>query len=572
MRRFILALLPAALLTAIVPGQDLTLHNGKIVTVDAAMTVHQAVAVRDGKIVAVGPSAELVAQAQADNAALLDLEGRTVLPGLIDSHVHALWAGLSEFRQPLPPLDSFAAIQDYIREQAKKTPEGEWIVVPRTFPTRLAEMQMPTRDVLDVTDKHPVLFDASYTVVVNSKALEMAKVNRYTAHPPGGEIVVDENGEPNGILKNARGLLDGPDESAGFTREEKLDALAAMLERYRAAGLTAVGDRAVNKEQIELYQSLRGEGRLPLRVVMTWRPGADKPFGEILRDLNEADFTTGSGDSMLRFGAYKVTLDGGMTIGTAYQRHPYGEFGRRLYGMTNPDNVGMRFVGPEKLLAIYRKAREKGWQLTAHCQGGGAVDTFLDVMEELQRDRPIADERHHLMHASFQSPEALERAGRLGVMADVQMPWLYHDGAALEQVMGWEGMRWFIPLKSYLDAGVRIAGGSDHMIGFDKDSAVNPYNPFFQIWMAVTRERANAAPLYPEEEAISRENALRMHTIWAAELQKADDERGSIEVGKLADLVVIDEDFLAVPVEKLREIEPHMTILDGRIVYRRPLD
>lgn len=564
MLRLCLLLIPALL-----AGQDVTFHNGKVVTADKAMSVHDAVAIRGGKITAVGSSDALVRQAQSDGAALLDLEGRTVLPGLIDAHVHALSAGLSEFREALPPLDSFAAIQDYIREQAKKTPEGEWIVVPRTFPTRLAEMQMPTRQVLDVTDKHPVMFDASYTVVVNSKALEMAKINRYTVHPPGGEIVIGEDGEPNGILKNARGLLDGPNTSRSFTDEEKLEALAAMLERYRAAGLTAVGDRAVNDEQIRLYQQLHEAGRLPVRVVMTWRPGASKPFAEILRDIKEADFTTGSGDSMLRFGPYKVTLDGGMTIGTAYQRHPYGEFGRRLYGMTNPDNIGMRFVGPEKLLAIFRKAREKGWQITAHCQGGGAVDTFLDVMAELEADRPIASERHHLMHASFQSPEAIARAARLGVMADVQMPWLYHDGAALEQVMGWDGMRWFIPLKSYIDAGVRVVGGSDHMIGFDKNSAVNPYNPFFQMWMAVTRERANAAPLYADEEAISREDALRMHTIWAAEMQHADDERGSIEVGKLADLVVIDEDFLTIPAEKIRDIEPHMTVLEGKIVYRR---
>ena len=565
MLRLCLFLVPALAL-----AQNVTFHNGKVVTVDPAMTVHEAVAVRDGRIVAVGPSSELIEQAQADGVALLDLEGRTVLPGLIDSHVHALSAGLSEFRESLPPLDSFAAIQSYIREQAEKTPAGEWIVVPRTFPTRLSEMEMPTREVLDVTTDHPVMFDASYTVVVNSKALEMSKITRYTAHPPGGEIVVDSNGDPNGILKNARGLLvDGPSESSEFSKEEKLEALEAMLRRYRDAGLTAVGDRAVNAEQIELYRRLHGLGRLPLRVVMTWRPGAAKNFAEILYDLRESDFTTGTGDSLLKFGAYKVTLDGGMTIGTAYQRHPYGEFGKRLYGMTNPDDVGMRFVGPEKLLAIFRKAREKGWQLTAHSQGGGAVDTFLDVMAELDRDRPIAEERHHLMHASFESPEALARASKMGVMADVQMPWLYHDGAALEQVMGWEGMRWFIPLRSYLEAGVKIAGGSDHMIGFDKNTAVNPYNPFFQIWMAVTRARANTTPLYADEESISREDALRMHTIWAAEMQHAEQERGSIEVGKLADFVVIDEDFLEVPVEKLREIEPVMTILEGKTVYRR---
>ncbi len=460
------------------------------------------------------------------------------------------------------------AIQDYIRKKAKKTPKGQWIVVPRTFPTRLKEMRMPTKEILDATKDHPVLFDASYTVVVNSKALEMCGITKHTANPPGGEIVVDENGEPNGILKNARGLLKGLNEDEGFTHEEKLKALEAMLGRYVQAGLTAVGDRAVDDEQIALYRELHDQGALPLRVVMTWRPGAARPFEVILHELKTADFHTGTGDEWLRFGAYKVTLDGGMTIGTAYQRHPYGEFGKRLYGMTNPDNIGMRFVGPEKLLAIFRAARDRGWQLTAHAQGGGAVDTFLSVMEELNSDRPIAKERHHLMHASFQSEEAIEKMARLGVLADVQSPWLYHDGPALEQVMGWEGMKFFFPLRTYIEHGIILAGGSDHMIGFDKNNAVNPYNPFLQMWYSISRARSSGEPLYPEQR-VTRQEALRMHTNWAAYIQFAENERGSIEVGKLGDLTVIDRDFFECPEEEIRDIEPVMTIIGGKIAYQR---
>ena len=561
--------LPSVLLLAsALPAQDLAIHNGRIVSADAAMTVHEAVLIRDGRIRAVGTSARIVEQAQSQNVPLLDLEGRMALPGLVDAHVHALGAGLSEYREGLPPLDSFAAVRDYIRKRAKKTPKGEWIVVPRTFPTRLAEMRMPTKDVLDATKDHPVLFDASYSVVVNSKALEMSNITRYTANPPGGEIVVDENGEPNGILKNARGLLRGLEREADFTREEKLEALEAMLRRYVEAGLTAVGDRAVNDESIGLYRELHEQGKLPLRVVMTWRPGADRPFEEILRDLKQADFTTGTGDDWLSFGAYKVTLDGGMTIGTAYQRHPYGPFGRQLYGMTNPDNIGMRFVGPEKLLAIFRAARDRGWQLTAHAQGGGAIDTFLDVMEEMNKDRPIAKERHHLMHASFQSEEAIRKAARLGVLADVQSPWLYHDGPALEKVMGHEGMEYFFPLRTYIEHGVLLAGGSDHMIGFDKNNAVNPYNPFLQMWYAISRSRSTGEPLYTNER-ITRQEALRMHTNWAAYLQFAEDDRGSVEVGKFGDLTVIDRDFFECPEEQIRDIEPVMTIVSGRIAYQK---
>ena len=546
----------------------LILHHGKIITMDPLVSIHEAVAIQGGKIVAVGSNESVLARYAASDMPMLDLEGRSVVPGLVDSHVHALSAALSEFREPLPPLDSFAAIQNYVRQKAKKTPKGEWIIVPRTFPTRLAEMRMPTRELLDVTAQHPVLFDASYTVVVNSYALRISGITRDTEAAPNSEIVKDENGEPNGILKNARGLLKGLDAAENFTAEEKLNALEQMLRRYVAAGLTAVGDRAVDGEQIALYRQLKEQGRLPLRVVMTWRPGAAGPFEEIVRDLNTADFSTHAGDRWLKFGAYKVTLDGGMTIGTAYQRFPYGAFGKQLYGMTNPDDRGLRFVMPEKLLATNRLARERGWQLTAHCQGGGAVDAFLDVIEELNRDRPLARERHHLMHASFQSPEAIARAARLGVLADVQSPWLYFDGPALERVFGAEGMRYFFPLRAYIDAGVIVAGGSDHMIGFDKNKAVNPYNPFFQMWVAITRTTSEGKTLGPEQQ-ISREEALKMHTTWAAYLQFAENERGSIEVGKLADMVVLDQDYLTCPLDQIKDIEPRMTIVEGSIVYQK---
>jgi predicted amidohydrolase YtcJ len=258
-------------------------------------------------------------------------------------------------------------------------------------------------------------------------------------------------------------------------------------------------------------------------------------------------------------------MDGGMTIGTAYQRHPYGPFGRELYGLTNPDDRGQIFATPDKYLAIMRAAREKGWQLSAHSQGGGAVDAFLDTMEALDHERPIAPSRSHLIHASFQSAEAIARAKRLGILADVQSPWLYLDAPALEKVFGYDGMRMFYPLRSYLDAGVRICGGSDHMIGFDKNHAVNPYNPFLNMWTAVARKTVAGEVLHPEQK-ITREEALRMHTIWAAYFQFEEQAKGSLERGKLADLVVIDRDYLTCPEDEIKNIEPLATMVEGRIV------
>jgi predicted amidohydrolase YtcJ len=547
---------------------DLILHNGKIVTVDSAFSVRQAVAVKAGRIVAVGSDAAVLRE-RGPGTTVVDLRGRTVLPGLFDSHVHALEAGLSEYRAPLPAFDSFDAVRRWLRQEAAKTPKGEWIVVPRTFPTRMREMEMPTRELLDVVTDHPVMFDASYVVIANSMALRISGITRDTPNPPGGEIVHDAKGEPNGILKNAQGLLKGaPRASASFTHDDRLRALEEQLRRYVAAGLTSVNDRAVDGEQIALYQELKAQGRLPIRVAMTWRPNAAQPTENLVKAIEAAKYTTNTGDEWLKFGSFKLTLDGGMTIGTAYQRYPYGAFGKQLYGKTNPDDRGQLFIEPAKLLAVMGAARDRGWQLTTHDQGGAAIDTFLDTLAALDRKRPIRDTRSFVMHASFQSPEAIARMQKMGVQADIQSQWLYLDAPALEKVFGHAGMRYFFPLRSYRNAGIVLAAGSDHMIGHDKNRAVNPYNPFLSMWIMVARKTDRGEVVYPEEK-LTREEALKTHTIWGAYLQFTEKEKGSIEAGKLADLVVIDRDYLTCPEEQIRAIEPVMTIIGGKVAWER---
>lgn len=565
-RRALAALLaPAALICA---PADLILHHGKIVTVDARFSIRQAVAVGGGKILAVGDDAAVLKAHRGPKTQVIDLKGRTVLPGLIDSHLHPLEGALSEFREPLPPLDSYAAVQNYIRQQARKTPKGEWIVVPRTFPTRLAELRMPTREVLDVATEHPVMFDASYVVVVNSLALKISGITRATPDPPHGAIVKDDRGEPNGILRNCQQLLKGLKVASGFSEAEQLTALEQMLKRYLAAGLTSIGEGAAGDDEIALYQKLKAAGRLPLRVVMTWWVNAARPIDELRREIREKPYRPNAGDEWLKFGAFKVNVDGGMTIGTAYQRQPYPILGRELYGHIEPGYQGQRFETPEQLLEIFRAARQMGWPVSAHCQGGGAIDGFLDACEALNRERPIAPSRSHLIHASFQSPEAIQRMKRLGILADVQAAWLNLDAPALEKIFGDAGLRYFFPLRSYLDAGVIVAGGSDHMILHDKNRAVNPYNPFHGLWVSVTRLTNRGKALHPEER-VTREEALKMYTIWAAYRQFSEKFKGSIEAGKLADLVVIDRDYLTCPEDQIKSIEPVMVVLEGKVTWRR---
>ncbi len=556
------------LLPAHAADADLIIHNGKIITVDGKFSIAQAIAVKAGRIAVVGTNNAVLAAEKGIRTQLLDLKGKTVLPGLIDSHLHPLEAALSEWRAPLPQLDSFDAIRKYVRERAAATPKGEWIIVPRTFPTRLRELQMPTKEVLDVAADHPVMFDASYVVVANSYALRISSINRATPDPPRGVIVRDEKGEPNGILRNAQSLLKGIKPMAGFTEEEKFRALEKMLKRYQAAGLTSIGDGSAGDDAWSIYRRLNADHQLPVRVVMTWWLDIARPAEDLIKEIQAADYRTNTGDDWLKWGAFKINIDGGMTIGTAYQRQPYGPFGRQLYGLTDLTDRGQLFAPPEKSLAVLRAAHERGWQLSAHCQGGGAIDVFLDLLETLDRIKPLSPLRSHWIHASFQSPDAIRRAQKIGVLADVQAAWLYLDAAALEKVFGNEGMRYFFPLRTYLDSGILVAGGSDHMIGYDKNKAINPYNPFLGMWTAVTRKTSRGNVVHPEEK-VTREEALKMYTTWAAYRQFAEQVKGSIEPGKLADLVVVDRDYLTCSDDQIKDIEPVMTILDGKIVFRR---
>jgi len=551
---------------AFAANADLILHNGKILTVDRNFTIAQAIAVKNGKVARVGDNAGVLKSERGTNTRVVDLQGKTVLPGLIDSHVHAIGAGLSEWKVKLPPLDSIGDIQNFIRERAKTTPAGDWIVVPRTLPPRLKEQRFPTKQDLDVVTTHPVAFDGSYVWSANTLGLKVSGITRDTPNPPGGEVVKGADGEPNGILRNANRLLKGIRDEAKFGENERIDALETMLKLYAASGLTTVGDRAVTAPDVATYQSLKQAGRLSVRTVLTWRIEAGGKIEDIEREINSRDWTTNKGDEWLKFGTFKVTLDGGQSVGTAYQRMPYGPYGRQLYGQTNPDARGTLFVDKEKLTRIFRAARNKGWQLTSHAQGGGAIDTLLDAFEALDKEKPIAPTRSHVMHGSFMSEEAIARMKRMGIIADVQGGWLHFDVPALEKVFDYKNMRYFFPLQSYLKAGIVIAGGSDHMIGHDKNRAVNPYNPFFNMWMSITRRTREGVEVYAEEK-ITREQALRMYTNGSAYLMFSEKQLGSLETGKFADFVVIEEDFLKCSDDAFRNIAPKATVVGGKAVF-----
>jgi predicted amidohydrolase YtcJ len=275
---------------------------------------------------------------------------------------------------------------------------------------------------------------------------------------------------------------------------------------------------------------------------------------------------TDSGDEWLKYGTFKVILDGGINNGTSKMRAPWGPYSAQLFGIDDPNNRGLVNFTPDQLLTIMRVAHQKGWTMAAHDQGDAAIDELLTVFETLDKEKPIAPTRSHFIHASFMAPDLIERAKKIGVLFDVQPDWLYFDGVAMSKVVSPEVMRYFNAYGSLAKAGVIFAGGSDHMVGWDKNTAVNAYNPFLGMWIAITRKTAQGIVIHPEER-LTREQALRMYTCWSAYLNRSEKDRGSIETGKLADFVVIDRDYLTCPEDEIRSIEPLMTIVGGKIGY-----
>jgi predicted amidohydrolase YtcJ len=289
---------------------------------------------------------------------------------------------------------------------------------------------------------------------------------------------------------------------------------------------------------------------------------------EALRQQIEAlPVITGWGDDWLRVGPLKVVVDGGMLMGTAYLREPYGTR-TDVYGYTDPTYRGELTTSAPNLQLAARLARDLGWQMTAHVVGGGALDVLLDAYEAIDEQGTLGERRFTATHANFPNPGAIARAKRLGIGFDVQPAWLYLDGDVLRDVLGADRVRHLLPLRSLLDAGLVVAGGSDHMVRLDPRQATNPYHPFLGMWIAVTRQTHKGTVLVPEER-ITRLEALRMWTLNAAWMTFEEERKGSIEPGKLADFVVISKDLLTCPEAAIKDIEAVLTVVDGREVYRK---
>jgi predicted amidohydrolase YtcJ len=552
---------------------DLIVHNGHVLTVDAKFSTAEAVAVRGGKVVAVGKGADVL-KLKGPKTQVIDAAGHTVMPGLYDSHTHPVGAATSEIGAGTPLLRSIPEVLDYIKKRTAETPEGKWIVIRYAFPTRLKEARFPTKAELDsVAPKHPVLYHAGPAGIANSKALEISGVTKDTKDPPAGQVVKDEKtGEPTGMLRNAYGVLKGvPGDGGGATPEKRREAVLKLFGLYNEHGITSIADRNAGRGDLDLYLALQKDGALTLRINVARSfstDGSREAVGRRLDDLVGKDGRggpTGVGDEWIRIGPIKMFLDGGMLNGSAYMRKPWprGE----TYQITQDDYRGLLFVKADQLNVVVEEAAKRKWQVTAHCAGEGAMDALLDAYEFADKIAPIRDKRFCITHANFPSKLNLERCQRLGVCADVQPAWLYKDGGTLVKVLGDERMRWFQPYKSWLEY-TTIGGGSDHMLRFDPFDSTNPWSPWLGIWITLTRKLERGGAHLPSE-ALTREQAVRLYTINNAYLHHEEKEKGSLEVGKLGDLIVVDRDIMTCPVDEIRDVKVLTTVVAGKVVYEK---
>lgn len=566
-----------ASLLGLIPGPvaaaeaDLILYHGKIVTVDKAFSIHQAVAVQGQRILQVG-SDEEVLKTRGANTKVVDLQGRTVLPGLIDSHVHPSSACMTEFDHPIPDMESIPDVLAYVRGRAAALGKGPWIVVRQVFITRLREQRYPTRKELDeAAPDNPVMFSTGPDASLNTLALKVSKIGKDFTVTDGGPGYAEKDprtGEPTGILRSCTRYVKAEDAGRQPTEFDHTERLLRLFADYNSVGITGIIDRAATASAIQRYRTLLGKDRLTVRVAVSQlveTTGAIEHIQKNIRRVAEDPLCQGS--PMLRIIGIKTFLDGGMLTGSAYMREPWGV--SKIYSITDPKYRGLLFIPRERLLPIVQTTAEAGLQFTAHTVGDGAVHTLLDVYEELSRKMPIRKTRPCITHSNFMSREAVEKVARLGVVVDIQPAWLYLDTRTLVAQFGYDRLRYFQPLRSLFEAGAIAGGGSDHMQKIGSLRSINPYNPFLGMWVAITRQAKGYDGRLHPEEALSREQALRFYAINNAHLLFLEDQVGSLEAGKLADLVVVDTDLLTCPVDRIKDTQAVQTYLNGKLVYER---
>jgi len=350
--------------------------------------------------------------------------------------------------------------------------------------------------------------------------------------------------------------------------DQSVEAIGMLQRRFNEVGITSNIEGSNSLGSIAWYNELYNRGEMTVRTHYTFRPNNTLPEDTIINLINEIKAAPETPEEWGAVKYLKTTNDGGLLTGTALMYEPWGELASQIYG-NPPDFRGTQSITPENQFKIMTLARETNLQYIAHNLGVRALDLMLDNLEAQHAISPLNEERHAVLHGNLTTPEQLQRMADMNIALIAQPVWFYKDAPILAQVFGEEMIQNYLPYRTTLDMGVMVSGGSDLMIKHDPIHSVNPYDPWLGMWTMVTRHTEREPFTVTPEFAISREEALRQYTINGAWMSFEENIKGSLEVNKLADMIVIDRDFLTIAEDEIRDIQVEMTIVGGKIVYTR---
>lgn len=535
----------------LITGQAQTMKtafvNGKIYTVNEAQPFAQAVIVEGNKIIFVG-SNDGAKKLLDTSTQIIDLNGKLMLPGFNDNHVHFISGGFYLLGIDLRPATSTTEFKNILKTYSEKFP-AKWITGGYWDHEKWETKDLPTKEMIDeVVSDQPVFVDRldGHMAVANSYALNLAGITKDTQSPEGGLIVKDPlTGDPTGVLKdNAMSIITKliPDP----TPEENYTALLASLEEAKRLGITSVQD-ITYQASLDAFQKAKNEGKLSCRIFTRW------PIADYKNHINYIKI--GFGDDVIKMGSLKAFADGSLGSSTAWFFEKYNQD-------TTTFGLPMDIITDGSLEKWSLDADKNHLQLSVHAIGDRANSYMLDLYEKIINENPKWDRRFRIEHSQHVRSEDINRFAELGVIASVQPYHCIDDGVWAEKRIGPERIKYTYPFKSFLDAGVKLCFGTDWYVA--------PLNPLLGIYAAVTRrtlDDKNPNGWIPEQK-ISVEEAIKCYTLNSAYASFEENIKGSIEVGKLADLIILSDDILSIDPVKIKDAKVELTVFDGKIIYQ----
>lgn len=546
-RRDFISKLSAFATVAVLPRwrevPDLILINGDLLTQDATTPHAQAMAITGDRILALGTNAEIRALARPGTRTV-DLGNRVVIPGVIDAHCHPAYAGLRHLREVDCDLRSVGAIQAALRARAASLPPGQWIMGFKYDDTKTAERRFLTRADLDaVSTVHPIFVQhrGGHTAYINSAAYAAAGISETVVDPVGGRYERDASGVLSGRVAESASDIVGKAAAQPYTRADQQAGVAEISRRLAQVGITSVTDAGGSPDDLRAYQDARDAGELKTRVYCHIQAA-------YLELMIAAGVRTGLGDEWVKVGAVKCLADGSISERTARLAESY--IGR-------PKDFGIMVNDAHALWPVFEKAHRAGWQIGTHANGDVAIDLVAGLYERLQREQPRRDPRFRFEHCTVLTPALIQRIKALGAIPTPFSSYVYFHGEKMTEY-GAERTERMFPMRWFLDAGIPVTMGSDYPPG--------PFEPMMALTSMLTRTDIRGTT-WGANQRITFEEALRVLTVNGAYASFEEGLKGSLSVGKLADLAVLASDPRQEPASEIVNIKVERTMVGGQWVY-----